>query len=127
MVHYAILFLCRLQQDSAGGITEAVRRCLAFQTQRHFHAPIEVETRTLDQVREALELPVQRIMLDNMSLAELSAAVSVVQGRIPLEASGNITLASVSQVAATGVDYISIGALTHSAPAFDVSLLFESA
>jgi nicotinate-nucleotide pyrophosphorylase (carboxylating) len=84
--------------------------------------PIEVECDTLAQVEEALAAGTDAILLDNMSLEELRAAVAVVRGRARLEASGGITLENVRAVAETGVDEISIGALTHSAPALDVSL-----
>jgi nicotinate-nucleotide pyrophosphorylase (carboxylating) len=84
--------------------------------------PVEVECDTLDQVGEALASGADAILLDNMSLDELRAAVALVGGRARLEASGGITLDTVRAVADTGVDEISIGALTHSAPSLDVSL-----
>ena len=83
---------------------------------------IEVECDTLDQVSEALDAGVDAILLDNMSLDELRAAVSLARGRARLEASGGVTLENVRAVAETGVDEISIGALTHSARSLDVSL-----
>ena len=86
---------------------------------------VEVECATLDEVREALNAGVERILLDNMSTAELREAVELAGGRAALEASGGITLETVREVAETGVDYISVGALTHSAPALDLSLLLE--
>jgi nicotinate-nucleotide pyrophosphorylase (carboxylating) len=86
---------------------------------------VEVECATLDEVREALDAGVERILLDNMSTAELREAVELARGRAALEASGGITLETVREVAETGVDYISVGALTHSAPALDLSLLLE--
>ncbi len=73
-------------------------------------------------MQEALELDVDRIMLDNMSLEEMRAAVRLTGGRVPLEASGNVSLENVAAVAATGVDFISIGMLTHSVQAMDISL-----
>ncbi|MDZ7346633.1 MAG: nicotinate-nucleotide diphosphorylase (carboxylating), partial [candidate division KSB1 bacterium] len=88
---------------------------------------IEVEARTLEDVAEALALGVDRIMLDNMSLEVMRQAVQLADGRVPLEASGNVTLENVRQVALTGVDFISVGALTHSAPVLDLSLLFTQA
>lgn len=113
----------------AGGITEAVRRVrstkLAGVPQGIRNLQIEVEVKNLAQLEEALALQVDRILLDNMSLAELRQAVVMVNHRIPLEASGNITLENVADVAATGVDFISIGQLTHSAKALDISLLVE--
>ena len=82
---------------------------------------IEVEARTLEHVRKTLAVGVQRILLDNMSLAMMAEAVRLTAGRAKLEASGNVTLETVRAVAETGVDYIAIGALTHSAKVFDVS------
>jgi nicotinate-nucleotide pyrophosphorylase (carboxylating) len=84
--------------------------------------PIEVECDTLDQVSQALDARADALLLDNMSLDMLVAAVSLAKGRARLEASGGITLDNVRAVAETGVDEISIGALTHSAPSLDVSL-----
>jgi len=86
---------------------------------------VEVECATLDELREALDAGVSRILLDNMSTADLREAVELAGGRAELEASGGITLDNVREVAETGVDYISVGALTHSAPALDVSLLLD--
>ncbi len=84
--------------------------------------PIEVEARTLDDVRNALELDVDRIMLDNFPLNRMREAVDLVAGRVPLEASGGITLETVARVAATGVEFISVGDITHSVSALDISL-----
>jgi nicotinate-nucleotide pyrophosphorylase (carboxylating) len=103
----------------AGGVGEATRRALTSSL------PVEVECATLDEVREALEAGAPRILLDNMTNDELRAAVSVVGGRAELEASGGVTLETVRGIAETGVDFISVGALTHSAPALDVSLILE--
>ena len=106
--------------DFAGSITQAVGRVRASGTR----LKIEVETRTLDDVREALALGVDRILLDNMSPDTMREAVAICGGRAKLEASGNVTLDNVLEVAKTGVDYISVGALTHSPVVFDVSLEF---
>jgi nicotinate-nucleotide pyrophosphorylase (carboxylating) len=106
--------------DFAGSITQAVERVRASGTKLQ----IEVETRTLDDVREALALGVQRILLDNMTAGTMREAVAICAGRAKLEASGNVTLDNVLEVAKTGVDYISVGALTHSPAVFDVSLEF---
>jgi nicotinate-nucleotide pyrophosphorylase (carboxylating) len=106
--------------DFAGSLVEAVTRARAANT----HLEIEVEARTLADVQAALETGVQRILLDNMTPDLMRQAVSLNAGRAKLEASGNVTLDNVRQVAETGVDYISIGALTHSAKVFDVSLLW---
>ncbi len=88
--------------------------------------PIEVEVTTLAQLAEALPLPVDRILLDNMPATQMAAAVEMTAGRIPLEASGNVNLATVAAIAATGVDFISVGALTHSVKALDMSLDLRS-
>ena len=106
--------------DFAGSITAAVERARAA----HTGLEIEVEARTLAHVQEALELGVERILLDNMSLETMRQAVVLNAGRAKLEASGNVTLETVRAIAETGVDYISSGALTHSAKVFDVSLDF---
>lgn len=104
--------------DFAGSLAEAVRRARAAGA----GVPIEVEARTLDDVRAALALDVDRILLDNMSLESMHKAVALTAGRATLEASGNVTLETVRRIAETGVDCISVGALTHSAKAFDLSL-----
>jgi nicotinate-nucleotide pyrophosphorylase (carboxylating) len=103
---------------AAGSIPLAVRRVRGA----HPGLPIEVEVTTLAQLSETLPLGVDRIMLDNMDLDAMRRAVERAAGRVPLEASGGVTLANAAAVAATGVDFISIGALTHSAPALDISL-----
>lgn len=103
---------------AAGSITEAVRRARAA----YPDLPLEVEVKNVDELQEALELPVDRIMLDNFDLEAIRAAVRVAAGQVPLEASGGVTLERVAALAATGVDYISVGALTHSAPALDISM-----
>ena len=102
---------------AAGSIADAVEHLRAATV-----LPIEVECDTLEQVWEALEAGVDAILLDNMSLGELRSAVALVDGRARLEASGGITLESIRAVAETGVDEISVGALTHSARSLDVSL-----
>ncbi|HKR11971.1 MAG TPA: carboxylating nicotinate-nucleotide diphosphorylase [Pyrinomonadaceae bacterium] len=104
--------------DFAGSITAAVERVRATGTT----LAIEVETRTLDNVREALQLGVERILLDNMQPETMREAVEMTKGQAKLEASGNVTLENVLEVARTGVDFISVGALTHSPRVFDVSL-----
>jgi nicotinate-nucleotide pyrophosphorylase (carboxylating) len=105
-----------------GSISAAVARVRAGDDQKR---PIEVEVRNLAELQEALTLPVDRILLDNMSLAEMCEAVRLAEGRVPLEASGNISLENIAAVAATGVDYISIGMITHSVRALDISLLLD--
>jgi len=104
---------------AAGGISTAVRRLRAAGTRG---LPIQVETDTLDQVDEALEAGADRILLDNMAPAQLREAVARVAGRALLEASGGVSLETVRAIAETGVDFVSVGALTHSARSLDVSL-----
>ncbi len=89
------------------------------------NTPIEVEVRNLAELEEALALAPDRIMLDNMTPDQMRAAVRLTAGRVPLEASGNVSLDTVKAIAATGVDCISVGMLTHSAAAMDISLLIE--
>ncbi len=109
----------------AGGVGEAVRDARA----RFPELPLEVECRTLEEVDDALAagrgVRDVQILLDNMSVDQLGAAVQRVGGRATLEASGGVTLETVRDVARTGVDFISVGALTHSAPALDLSLILE--
>jgi nicotinate-nucleotide pyrophosphorylase (carboxylating) len=105
----------------AGGIAEAVACVRA-------HAPelaLEVECRNLDEVDEALGAGVERLLLDNMSPEQLREAVAHVAGRAELECSGGLTLETLKAHAATGVQFVSVGALTHSAPALDLSLTME--
>ena len=102
---------------ATGSIRDAVERLRAATD-----LPVEVECDTLEQLEEALAAGADAVLLDNMSLDELRRAVALTEGRARLEASGGVTLETVRAIAETGVDEISIGALTHSAPALDVSL-----
>jgi nicotinate-nucleotide pyrophosphorylase (carboxylating) len=106
---------------AAGGVGEAVRRARAARPD----LAVEVEVRDLGELDAALSAGAPRIMLDNMDLATMRAAVERTAGRASLEASGGVTLGSLRKIAETGVDFISIGALTHSAPALDLSLILE--
>ncbi len=105
--------------DRVGGIAEAVKRV----RQAFPDLLIEAEARTLTDVRELITLKVNRIMLDNFAIEDLKKAVDLVKGQIPLEASGGITLTNVRDVALTGVDFISVGAITHSVKALDITML----
>jgi nicotinate-nucleotide pyrophosphorylase (carboxylating) len=105
----------------AGGVGEAVRLARA----RSPDVPLEVECRSLEEVDDALAAGAPQILLDNMSLDQLRAAVDRVAGRASLEASGGVTLETVRDIATTGVDFVSVGALTHSASALDLSLILE--
>ena len=110
--------------QAAGSITLAVERVRQRYGQQF---PIEVEVKNLTELEEALALRVDRILLDNMDIPTLRQAVQRTAGRVPLEASGNITLDNVAEVARTGVDYISVGQLTHSVKALDISFRLEAA
>jgi nicotinate-nucleotide pyrophosphorylase (carboxylating) len=103
----------------AGGVGEAVRRA----RERAPGLPLEVECRTPAEIDEALAAGAPRILLDNMTPAQLREAVARVAGRAELEASGGVTLETLRAVAETGVDFVSMGAVTHSAPALDLSLI----
>jgi nicotinate-nucleotide pyrophosphorylase (carboxylating) len=106
---------------AAGGVVAAVTAARA-------HAPglpLEVEVRDAEEIAQALEAGAERLLLDNMSLGELRAAVAQVAGRASLEASGGVTFETLRAVASTGVQFISMGALTHSAPALDLSLILQ--
>jgi nicotinate-nucleotide pyrophosphorylase (carboxylating) len=104
---------------AAGGISAAVERARDLYGSRY---TIEVEVKNLEELEEAIGLAVDRIMLDNMDLETMRLAVHTNKGQIPLEASGNVSLENVRQIAETGVDFISSGALTHSAPVLDISM-----
>jgi nicotinate-nucleotide pyrophosphorylase (carboxylating) len=107
----------------AGGVGEATRRALA---RRPPGCQVEVECQTMADVGEALEAGADWLLLDNMTTAELRAAVEVVAGRAKLEASGGMRPESLKEVAGTGVQFISLGALTHSAPVLDLSMTLEA-
>ncbi len=107
----------------AGSITKAVE---LINQKRNKNLLLEIETENLDDVKEALTCKADIIMLDNMSLKDVKEAVSMVKGKTKLEVSGNITLESILRYASTGIDYISVGAITHSAPAADIHMLIES-
>ena len=110
---------------AAGGIAIAIDRCRRSLAERGLDARIEVETKNIDEVGEALSSPgVDRIMLDNFTPAAMKTAVEKIGRRVEVEASGGVTLSTVRAIAETGVDFISVGALTHSAHALDISLEF---
>ncbi|HQP32150.1 MAG TPA: carboxylating nicotinate-nucleotide diphosphorylase [Deltaproteobacteria bacterium] len=109
--------------DRVGSITEAVKRVRCNRPD----LAIEVEARTLDDVSEALPLNVDRIMLDNFTLEDMRSAVDLAAGEVDLEASGGITLENIRAVAETGVNFISVGDITHSVRALDISMTIEAA
>lgn len=109
--------------DYAGGIGPAIRACKAFLKEKGLNLRIEVETRNLAEIEEALaEGGIQVIMLDNMDLDTMRKAVRLIDGRVLTEASGNMTWGRLRPVAETGVNYISMGSLTHSVRSMDISL-----
>lgn len=105
--------------DAGGGITKTVE---ALRKKIGHTVKIEVETRNLDEVREAVNAGADIIMLDNMTLEQMQEAVGIINGRALTEASGNVTLENIKTVAEAGVDIISMGAITHSVKAFDISM-----
>ncbi|HOJ37453.1 MAG TPA: carboxylating nicotinate-nucleotide diphosphorylase [Ignavibacteriales bacterium] len=109
----------------AGSITKAVEKVIEYKKKNNLNALIEIEVKNFDELNEAMSLPVDIIMLDNFSIANLKKAVEIVQNKFKLEASGGINMNTLVEVAETGVDYISIGALTHSVKAMDISLRIE--
>ncbi|MCK4966549.1 carboxylating nicotinate-nucleotide diphosphorylase [bacterium] len=109
--------------DGAGGIAKAVGKVISYRRSKQKKWGIIVEARTVRQVKIAVNLGVDRIMLDNMDIRKIRRAVKVIDGRKEIEVSGNVNLHSVSSIAECGVDYISVGYITHSARSFDFSLL----
>lgn len=124
--HRAGLFDAMLVKENhsalGGGVGEATRKAVATAPEG---MAVEIECATLDEVNEALEAGARSILLDNMSLDELREAVSRAKGRAETEASGGVSLDTVRAIAETGVDWISVGAITHSSPALDLSLLLD--
>ena len=109
--------------DACGGISQAIDRVHAYMREHHLNLEITIEVRNLIELYEVLRKgTVNRIMLDNFELPILHEAVDIIGGRFETEASGGITLANVRETAETGVNFISVGALTHSCGALDLSL-----
>jgi nicotinate-nucleotide pyrophosphorylase (carboxylating) len=120
---YDMIMLKDNHVDYAGGIQQAIEATHAYLKRNNLNLEIEVETRNLNEVKEVLATGgIHRIMLDNMTPTQLEDAVSLIGGRYKTEASGGITEATIAEVARTGVDYISVGALTHSTTSMDISL-----
>ncbi|MFI5251795.1 MAG: carboxylating nicotinate-nucleotide diphosphorylase [Bacteroidota bacterium] len=113
--------------EAAGSVSKALERCIAYLKQHNIQLKIEIETKNLPEVQEALHFTfVDRIMLDNFPVEEMKKAVAMNNGKVKIEASGNVSLETVRPIAETGVDFISIGALTHSPKALDISLKISS-
>lgn len=119
---YDMIMLKDNHIDYNGSITNAVKMCKDYLKKNKKKLKIEVETRNLDEVQEAINAKVDRIMLDNMDVPTMKKAVELINGRCESEASGGITREMLKDVASTGVTYISAGALTHSAENIDISL-----
>ncbi len=118
---YDMIMLKDNHIDSSGGITTAVAKTKKYLTENNLDLKIEVETRNLDEVKEALVAEVDRIMLDNFNPSLCSEAVKIIDGQCETEASGGITLSNIKEYAESGVTYISLGYLTHSVKALDIS------
>jgi nicotinate-nucleotide pyrophosphorylase (carboxylating) len=108
---------------ASNGITNAVMKCRTYLKENNLDLKIEVETRNLEEVNEAITCNVDRIMLDNMRIETIKDSVALVNKKIELEISGGINHNNLKDYLSTGVNYISVGQLTHSASAFDYSLL----
>jgi len=108
--------------EVAGSITKAVEACIRYQKKHHTKFKIEVETKNLKEVEEALKTRADIIMLDNFEIDEMKKAMKLINRKCNVEASGGVNLDTVKAIAETGVDYISVGALTHSVKALDISL-----
>jgi nicotinate-nucleotide pyrophosphorylase (carboxylating) len=108
--------------EAAGSISKAVALCMNYRNEKKLDYKIEVETTNLAQVEEALNSGAEIIMLDNFNLDEMKKAVEMINYKCLVESSGNVNLDNVKQIAETGVDFISVGAITHSVRALDISL-----
>ncbi len=108
--------------EVAGSITKAVEACVKYNKKHHTKFKIEVETKNLEEVEEAITTKADIIMLDNFEIDEMKKAVKIINGMCKVEASGGVNLDTVMAIAEAGVDYISVGALTHSVKALDISL-----
>lgn len=111
--------------EVAGSIKKAVEACVKYNKKHHKKFKIEVETKNLEEVEEALMTKADIIMLDNFEISEMKTAVELINGKCKVEASGGVNLDTVKSIAETGVDFISVGALTHSVKALDISLEIE--
>ncbi|MGQ9643419.1 MAG: carboxylating nicotinate-nucleotide diphosphorylase, partial [Ignavibacterium sp.] len=108
--------------EIAGSITKAVDSCRKFMKKKKKKFFIEVETKNLKEVKEAIANKVDVIMLDNFKIEDMIEAVKLINGRCKIEASGGVNLSNIKPIAETGIDYISVGGLTHSVKALDISL-----
>jgi nicotinate-nucleotide pyrophosphorylase (carboxylating) len=120
---YDMILIKDNHNDSSGGITASLQKAKDYLKNNNLNIPIEVETRNLEEVKEALQQGIaDRIMLDNFTPDQIREALKIINKQVTTEASGGITIANLREYADTGVDYISIGALTHSVKSLDLSL-----
>jgi len=120
---YDMIMLKDNHIDYCGGVSATVEKTIDFLKLKQLELPIIVETRNLNEVKACLDHPeIHRILLDNMTCEQLVEAIQLIDGKIPTEASGNITKDTIVSIAETGVDYVSLGSVTHSAPNIDLSL-----
>ncbi len=120
---YDMILIKENHSTAAGGIVRAINQCLDWINEKGLDIAIEVEVQNCDQIKKIINLPIHRIMLDNFSLISIKNAVKLINHKFEVEVSGNITLKNVQKVAETGVDYISVGCLTHSPTSLDISML----
>ena len=109
---------------ACGSIKNAIKRIHNYLSKHNLNVKIEIETTNINEIKDALKYKIDRIMLDNMTVNQIKEAVRLIAGKVEIEVSGGINLDNVYDIAQCGVDIISIGAITHSAPAFDFTLLF---
>lgn len=120
---YDMIMLKDNHVDFAGGVKQAIEKAHNYLRQNQLDIPIEIETRNLDELKQAMEIGgIQRVMFDNYSVEQTHQAVALVNGRYETESSGGITEQTIRAYAETGVDFISVGALTHSVKSLDLSL-----
>ena len=122
---YDMILIKENHIESAGSIEKAIEKAIEYRKGKRIDVKIEVEIKNLNEVKIVSGFPVDFIMLDNFDLESMKKAVDFIGGRIKLEASGNVSLNNVKKIAQTGVDFISVGAMTHSAKNFDFSLLLK--
>ncbi|QQS36870.1 MAG: carboxylating nicotinate-nucleotide diphosphorylase [Ignavibacteriales bacterium] len=111
---------------AAGSVSDAVKKCIEYRKEKKSGYKIEVEVKNLDELNEALKFEVDVIMLDNFSVTDMKKAVKIINSKCKVEASGMVNIDTVKEIAETGVDYISVGAITHSVKALDISLEITS-
>ncbi len=111
---------------AAGSVSNAIKNCIEYRTEKKSNYKIEVEVKNLDELNEALQFKVDVIMLDNFSKTDMKKAVEIINSKCKVEASGMVNIDTVKEIAETGVDYISVGAITHSVKALDISLEITS-